>query len=357
MATTEKYTTVIELNSEQAKRQLDELKRKVESWKQLKDEAIKAKEGKSFVAQINRELKAAEKELKKYDNEVSRTIDTLNNLGSASVGQIADAQKRLRRMLSEVPRDSGFYQILNEQLDQVTQELENIKATKAFEKLQLEAEGATKTFEQVRAEAEFVKQTVENIDTASLKQLKLAEQTARGIKESAEQGSLEYNGAATSLDKIRAKLSEIEEDERKVVTTAAQYNQTMKAIHKDEKVVADEMELIDRTLRNLSTASVRDLEYSIKALKEQIQDTERTGDSVEQLTEKLKQLNDELKKVQDMQKPDEKKGNIFSRLITSLNKNWGAITQIIGAATGLSMTIRKSVQDYADMEEQMADVR
>ena len=56
MATTEKYTTVIELNSEQAVRQLEELKRKVESWKQLKDEAIKAKESKSFVAQINREL-------------------------------------------------------------------------------------------------------------------------------------------------------------------------------------------------------------------------------------------------------------------------------------------------------------
>ena len=33
MATTEKYTTVIELNSEQAKRSLDELRRKVESWK------------------------------------------------------------------------------------------------------------------------------------------------------------------------------------------------------------------------------------------------------------------------------------------------------------------------------------
>ena len=33
MATTEKYTTVIELNAEQAKRNLDELRKKVESWK------------------------------------------------------------------------------------------------------------------------------------------------------------------------------------------------------------------------------------------------------------------------------------------------------------------------------------
>ena len=32
MATTEKYTTVIELNSEQAKRNLDELRRKAAEW-------------------------------------------------------------------------------------------------------------------------------------------------------------------------------------------------------------------------------------------------------------------------------------------------------------------------------------
>ncbi|MBR1932680.1 MAG: hypothetical protein IJ841_03240 [Prevotella sp.] len=52
MATTEKYTTVIELNSEQAKRNLDELRRKVESWKSDLAEAKEKKMGKSFVASI-----------------------------------------------------------------------------------------------------------------------------------------------------------------------------------------------------------------------------------------------------------------------------------------------------------------
>ena len=357
MATTEKYTTVIELNSEQAKRQLDELKRKVESWKQLKDEAIKAKEGKSFVAQINRELRAAEKELKKYDNEVSRTIDTMNDLGSASIERIEDAQKHLRRMIAEVPHDSGFYQQLNEQLDQVTQELENIKATKAFEKLMQDAAGTTKTFEQIRAEAEFVRQTVENIDTASLKQLKLAEQTARGIKESAQQGTAEYNGAATSLDKIRAKLTEVETSEKKMVSLVERYNQELKNTNKAEQQVVTDTELIDRTLSKLSSASVRDIEYSIKMLNEQLRETERTGDNVEELTAKLKQLNEELKKVQDMQKPDTKKGNIFSRGVNFLNTNWGAITQIIGAYSGLRDVVKGSVDAFAEMDQEMNNVR
>lgn len=357
MSTTEKYTTIIELNSEQAKRNLDELRRKVESWKSDLAEARENKMGKSFIAAISKELTAAEKELKKYDSEVARTIETLNNIGSASVEQMEKAQKNLLRLSKEVPYDSNNYKNLTTMLDQVTQELENIMATKAFEKLQMEAEGATKTFAQTRAEAEFVRQTVENIDTASLKQLKLAEQTANSIKESAGQGTLEYNGAATSLDKIREKLSEIDAHERKVVTTAAQYNQAMKAIHKDEKVVADEMELIDRTLKNLNTASIRDLEFSIKALKEQIQDTERTGDSVEQMTEKLKQLNAELKKVQDMQKPDEKEENIFSSSMNFLNKNWGAITQTLAAYSGLRDIVKGSVEAFAEMDQEMNNVR
>ena len=136
MATTEKYTTVIELNSEQAKRNLDELRRKVESWKSDLAEAREKKMGKSFIAAIRKELSAAEKELRKYDSEVARTIDTLNNIGSASVGRIEEAQKSLLRLSKEVPADSDSYRNLNAMLDQVTQELENIKATKAFEELQ-----------------------------------------------------------------------------------------------------------------------------------------------------------------------------------------------------------------------------
>ena len=357
MATTERYTTVIELNSEQAKRNLDELRRKVESWKSDLAEAREKKMGRSFIAAIRKELKDAEKELKKYDSEVARTIDTMNNLQSASVDRIEDAQKNLKRLASEVPHDSPFFQQLNDQLDMVTQELENIKATKAFEQLQLEAAGAAKTFEQTRAEAEFVKQTVEDIDTASLKQLRLAEQTAKGIKEHAQQGSAEYNGAATSLDKIRAKLSDIDAQERRVITTAQQYNQAMRDIRKEEKMVANEMELIDRTLLNLNTASARDIEFSIKAVKEQLQDAERSGDSVEQLTEKLKLLNTELKKVQDMQKPEEKKGNIFSRSMDFLNKNWGAITQVISTYSGIRDVIKGSVEAFAEMDQEMNNVR
>ena len=357
MATTERYTTVIELNSEQAKRNLDELRKKVESWKSDLAEAKEKKMGKSFIAAIRKELRDAEKELKKYDNEVARTIETMNNLNSASVERIEEAQKSLRKLASEVPHDSSFYQQLNDQLDMVTQELENIKATKAFEQMQMEAAGASKSAEQLKAELAFIKQTADNAETASVKQLELAERTAQNIKNTSQKGSAEWNEANTNLEQIRSKLSAIEEEEKKVVTVIDRYNKELEQAGKKAEQVKSETELIDRTLGKLNSASVRDIEYSIKVLNEELRNTERTGGNVEQLTEKLRLLNEELKKVQDMQKPDTKKGNIFSRGVNFLNTNWGAITQIIGAYSGVRDVVRGSVDAFAEMDQEMNSVR
>ena len=357
MATTEKYTTVIELNSEQAKHQLDELRKQVASWKSDLAEAREKKMGKSFIAAIRKELTAAEKELKKYDNEVARTIETMNDLNSASVERIEEAQKNLLRLSKEVPHDSPYYEQLNGMLDQVTQELENIRATKAFEQLQLEAEGATKSAGQLKAELAFIKQTADNAETASVKQLQLAERTAQNIKNSAQKGSDEWNQASAGLETVRTRLSAIEEEERKVVTVIDRYNKELEQAGKKAEQVKSETELIDRTMGKLSSASVRDIEYSIKILNEQLRDTERTGGNVEALTEKLKQLNEELKKVQDMQTPDKEKGNVFSRSMSFLNKNWGAITQVIGAYTGIRDVVKGSVDAFAEMDQEMNNVR
>ena len=145
--------------------------------------------------------------------------------------------------------------------------------------------------------------------------------------------------------------------ERKIVTITDQYNRAMIAIGKETKAVNNETELIERTLKNLSSASIRDIEFSIKALKEELQDTERSGGKVEELTEKIKRLNLELRKVQDMQNPVDKKGSLFSRGIDFMNKNWGALTQIIAAYTGLRYVVTGCTDDFAQMDQEMANVR
>ena len=228
---------------------------------------------------------------------------------------------------------------------------------KAFEHLQLEAEGATKTAEQLQAELSFIKQTAENAETASVRQLELAEKTAQNIKDISQKGSSEWNEANTSLERIQGRLSAIEDEEKKVVTVIDRYNKELQQAGKMTEQVKNETELVDRTLGKLNSASVRDIEYSIKILNEELRNTERTGGDVERLTAKLKQLNEELKKVQDMQKPDEKKGNIFVRSMNFLNKNWGAITQVLATYSGIRDVVKGSVEDFAKMDQEMNNVR
>ena len=357
MATTEKYTTIIELNSEQAKRNLEELRKQVEKWKNDIADAKENKMGKSYIASMQKELRAAEKELKKYDNEVARTIDTLNNIGSASVQQIEKAQKSLRKIASEVPHDDELYVKLNEQLDMVTSEMENIKAMKTFEQMKMEAEGATKSAAQLKEELDYVQHTADNAATASVKQLQLAQRTAEGIKNASKQGDDEWVQANGALEKIRARLEEIEDSEKKVVTVIERYNKELEQAGKKAEIVKNDTELVNRTMDKLNSASIRDIEYSIKILNEQLRDTERSGKNVEELTEKLKRLKEELNKVQEMQKPDTKKGNIFSRSVDFLNKNWGAITQVISIFSETRDIVRGSVEAFAEMDQEMNNVR
>ena len=357
MATTEKYTTIIELNSEQAKRNLEELRKQVEKWKNDIADAKENKMGKSYIASMQKELRAAEKELKKYDNEVARTIDTLNNIGSASVQQIEKAQKSLRKIASEVPHDDELYVKLNEQLDMVTSEMENIKAMKTFEQMKMEAEGATKSAAQLKEELDYVQHTADNAATASVKQLQLAQRTAEGIKNASKQGDDEWVQANGALEKIRARLEEIEDSEKKVVTVIERYNKELEQAGKKAEIVKNDTELVNRTMDKLNSASIRDIEYSIKILNEQLRDTERSGKNVEELTEKLKKLKEELNKVQEMQKPDTKKGNIFSRSVDFLNKNWGAITQVISIFSETRDIVRGSVEAFAEMDQEMNNVR
>lgn len=357
MATTEKYTTIIELNSEQAKRNLEELRKQVEKWKNDIADAKENKMGKSYIASMQKELRAAEKELKKYDNEVARTIDTLNNIGSASVQQIEKAQKSLRKIASEVPHDDELYVKLNEQLDMVTSEMENIKAMKTFEQMKMEAEGATKSAAQLKEELDYVQHTADNAATASVKQLQLAQRTAEGIKNASKQGDGEWVQANGALEKIRARLEEIEDSEKKVVTVIERYNKELEQAGKKAEIVKNDTELVNRTMDKLNSASIRDIEYSIKILNEQLRDTERSGKNVEELTEKLKKLKEELNKVQEMQKPDTKKGNIFSRSVDFLNKNWGAITQVISIFSETRDIVRGSVEAFAEMDQEMNNVR
>ena len=116
------------------------------------------------------------------------------------------------------------------------------------------------------------------------------------------------------------------------------------------------LEGINKTLENMSTAGPKQLKDTIKDINKLLDSgtIERGSKQWNALTASLKEANTELSKIKAESKATEP---ALSRVVNFFNKNWGVITQALGAITGLTMTARKAVQDYATMEEEMANVR
>ena len=81
---------------------------------------------------------------------------------------------------------------------------------------------------------------------------------------------------------------------------------------------------------------------------------ERNSEEWKKLQQKLKEVKREMNAINSESRETT---SFWSRFVNVLNTNWGAVSQIIAAYAGLSMTIRKCAQAYADMEESMANVR
>ena len=353
MAKDQIYSSVIRLNTEDAQNKMEDLKKRVQDLVALRDTIDKKKDS-GYYKSVSKQINAAKAELKVYENEVMKTIQTLDNLGNASAKDIRDAQKSLQKMIDAKPQGAEEMGDFVRRLQEVKQELQNIATMRAFDEVKAGITGTGKSAQQLGAEMRFLRETSENVGTASVQQLEKALEVAREHLKVAEQGSKAYERSTEYIRSFTAQLEKVKEEQRKSNTLIDRYNKELKEAGKEEKVVADEATLIKRTLDNISGASMRDLEYSIKAVSEQMKDMDRNSDGYKEAEKKVRKLRTELERTRHEAGAQQ---SVFGKFITSLNTNWGAITQILGAVTGLTMTMRKAVQDYATMEEEMANVR
>lgn len=353
MAKDQIYSSVIRLNTEDAQNKMEDLKKRVQDLVALRDTIDKKKDS-GYYKSVSKQINAAKAELKVYENEVMKTIQTLDNLGNASAKDIRDAQKSLQKMIDAKPQGAEEMGDFVRRLQEVKQELQNIATMRAFDEVKAGITGTGKSAQQLGAEMRFLRETSENVGTASVQQLEKALEVAREHLKVAEQGSKAYERSTEYIRSFTAQLEKVKEEQKKSNTLIDRYNKELKEAGKEEKVVADEATLIKRTLDNISGASMRDLEYSIKAVSEQMKDMDRNSDGYKEAEKKVRKLRTELERTRHEAGAQQ---SVFGKFITSLNTNWGAITQILGAVTGLTMTMRKAVQDYATMEEEMANVR
>lgn len=336
MARQEVYTTVIKLNSEEAKNRLKELEDRVARLKKAKQEAFSAGDSR-LGASLAKDLKAAEREMKQFKNSTMSVKETLDNLSSASLGQLEKAARHLKGQMKAASDPSDFAK-LDAQLSKVKEQMLALK-------------GATRKADE---EARRMTATVSNLKHASLNDLNFTASKLRSQMADYDPTSTMYASRASQLKLVEAELERIRQSEQKVVTLMQQYDKEIDRTNVDIKETKRQMQLVNNTMANLKTSSIRDLEYSIKALNQQMHGMERGTEQFKQMELKAKQLKAELQAVRAEGVAQE---SWIKRSADWFNRMQGIALGAVAAISGITFTVKKCVEEYAKMDDEMTNVR
>ena len=336
MARQEVYTTVIKLNSEEAKNRLKELEDRVARLKKAKQDAFSAGDSR-LGASLAKDLKAAEREMKQFKNSTMSVKETLDNLSSASLGQLEKAARHLKGQMKAASDPSDFAK-LDAQLSKVKEQMLALK-------------GATRKADE---EARRMTATVSNLKHASLNDLNFTASKLRSQMADYDPTSTMYASRASQLKLVEAELERIRQSEQKVVTLMQQYDKEIDRTNVDIKETKRQMQLVNNTMSNLKTSSIRDLEYSIKALNQQMQGMERGTEQFKQMERQAKQLKAELQAVRAEGVAQE---SWIKRSADWFNRMQGIALGAVAAISGITFTVKKCVEEYAKMDDEMTNVR
>jgi TP901 family phage tail tape measure protein len=336
MARQEVYTTVIKLNSEEAKNRLKELEDRVARLKKAKQDAFSAGDSR-LGASLAKDLKAAEREMKQFKNSTMSVKETLDNLSSASLGQLEKAARHLKGQMKAASDPSDFAK-LDAQLSKVKEQMLALK-------------GATRKADE---EARRMTATVSNLKHASLNDLNFTASKLRSQMADYDPTSTMYASRASQLKLVEAELERIRQSEKKVVTLMQQYDKEIDSTNVDIKETKRQMQFVNNTMANLKTSSIRDLEYSIKALNQQMQGMQRGTEQFKQMELKAKQLKAELQAVRAEGVAQE---SWIKRSADWFNRMQGIALGAVAAISGITFTVKKCVEEYATMDDEMTNVR
>lgn len=336
MARQEVYTTIVKLNSEEAKNRLKELEDKVARLKKAKQDAFSAGDSR-LGASLAKDLKAAEREMKQFKNSTMSVKETLNNLSSASIGQLEKAVRHLKGQM-KATTDAMELHKLGSQLEQVKAQMDLLK-------------DSTRNTER---EASRLTATVSNLKHASINDLNFAASTLRSQMNTFDPSSTMYASRAAQLKLVEAELERIRQSEQRVVTLMSQYDREIDKANKDIHETKRQMDLVNATLGSLKTSSVRDLEYSLEILNQEMRGMDRGSDAFKQMQAQAKKLRMELEAVRAEGQAQQ---SWIGRIADWFNKMQGIILGFVAAISGVTFTVKKCVEEYAKMDDEMTNVR
>lgn len=158
------------------------------------------------------------------------------------------------------------------------------------------------------------------------------------------------------LDKYKKQLLDIAADPSKGLGSQ-QWNSTLKKVKATEKElekVKSNVASVSQTLTRLDKATPKELRQALRQLNKELADIERGSKAWDEQVKKIRAVKTELAKINDETRKHE---NLWSRFAKKMF-DWGsAIQTVMATVTGITMTARQAVKAYAEMDQEMANVR
>ena len=167
--------------------------------------------------------------------------------------------------------------------------------------------------------------------------------------------------ARKEITKVQKELEDLKRKRQEALKAGdtKEWQKLNKEVEKHEaklKGMEGRLQSINKTLDNMSAAGPKQLKDTIKDINALLNSgaIERGSRQWDSLTASLKQANTELAKIKTETKASQ---SVLGRFFKFLNDSWGGVFILFESITRLSASVRSSVEDYAGIEEEMANVR
>jgi hypothetical protein len=195
MATTQTFETIVTLNAQQAKDEMAALKKNLDDLKQKKAEALKDS-GTSVndIKQINKEIRKAEDHVNAYRSRVSDTINTLQNLSTASIGEIEKVSRVLKQQMKSATNPED-YKRLEEHLERCKARINELKQpiSATLSQYNTAIAEATRRADNFEQENALIDRTLKNISGSTALELETSLKLVNEQLANTHRGTEEYH--------------------------------------------------------------------------------------------------------------------------------------------------------------------
>lgn len=211
MATTQTFETIVTLNAQQAKDEMAALKKNLDDLKQKKAEALKDS-GTSVndIKQINKEIRKAEDHVNAYRSRVSDTINTLQNLSTASIGEIEKVSRVLKQQMKSATNPED-YKRLEEHLERCKARINELKQpiSATLSQYNTAIAEATRRAENFDQENALIDRTLKNISGSTALELETSLKLVNEQLANTHRGTEEYHELTEKAKSLKKEIAAV----------------------------------------------------------------------------------------------------------------------------------------------------